>query len=111
MTDPAFSTLPAPAADTLWNDPTCSRRLRVVGIDDTHVTAEVGTTRVGEFVKVRTTRILRRTWAARMNPLAGVRQCRKCGCTDDRACPGGCWWVPDPDGGDLCSACPTGGTR
>lgn len=27
--------------------------------------------------------------------------CRECGCTDDRACPGGCWWV-EPD---LCSAC------
>lgn len=30
---------------------------------------------------------------------AGV--CRKCGCTDDKACPGGCSWV-EPD---LCSAC------
>jgi hypothetical protein len=29
------------------------------------------------------------------------RACRVCGCTDDRACPGGCWWV-EPD---LCSAC------
>lgn len=28
-------------------------------------------------------------------------RCRVCGCTDDRACPGGCWWVAD----DLCSAC------
>ncbi|PKN06634.1 MAG: hypothetical protein CVU73_15830 [Deltaproteobacteria bacterium HGW-Deltaproteobacteria-8] len=27
--------------------------------------------------------------------------CRKCGCTETRACPGGCWWV-EPD---LCSAC------
>lgn len=27
--------------------------------------------------------------------------CRVCGCTDDRACPGGCWWV-EPD---LCSQC------
>ncbi len=31
--------------------------------------------------------------------------CRICGCTEDRACPGGCWWVPDPEMGDLCSAC------
>lgn len=30
---------------------------------------------------------------------AGV--CRVCGCTDDRACPGGCHWV-EPD---LCSSC------
>jgi hypothetical protein len=29
------------------------------------------------------------------------RECRECGCTDERACPGGCYWVED----DLCSAC------
>lgn len=27
--------------------------------------------------------------------------CRVCGCTDDRACPGGCYWVEE----DLCSEC------
>ncbi len=27
--------------------------------------------------------------------------CRVCGCTDDNACLGGCWWI-EPD---LCSAC------
>ncbi len=27
--------------------------------------------------------------------------CRTCGCTDERACEGGCFWV-EPD---LCSAC------
>jgi hypothetical protein len=31
----------------------------------------------------------------------GVRKCRGCGCTDDLACPGGCYWVEE----DLCSAC------
>jgi hypothetical protein len=40
--------------------------------------------------------------------------CRVCGCTEDRACPGGCWWATDeeqlaagldPMTGDLCSAC------
>lgn len=32
--------------------------------------------------------------------------CRVCGCTEDRACPGGCWWVADVDEhGDLCSQC------
>lgn len=30
-----------------------------------------------------------------------VRTCRACGCTDMRACEGGCWWVAQ----DLCSAC------
>lgn len=32
-----------------------------------------------------------------------VRSCWSCGCTDDHACPGGCWWVDD----HLCSACTT----
>lgn len=30
-----------------------------------------------------------------------TRRCRVCGCTDERACPGGCSWVEE----DLCSAC------
>ena len=34
-------------------------------------------------------------------PDTSARRCRKCGCTDDRACPGGCWWVAE----DLCSSC------
>jgi len=34
-----------------------------------------------------------------------VPRCRVCGCTDEHACPGGCSWVEDPEGGDLCSAC------
>lgn len=29
------------------------------------------------------------------------RTCRGCGCTDLRACPGGCYWVRP----DFCSAC------
>lgn len=29
------------------------------------------------------------------------RKCRVCGCTDDRACPEGCYWVE----ADLCSEC------
>ena len=32
---------------------------------------------------------------------APERACRVCGCTEDNACEGGCWWVED----DLCSAC------
>lgn len=38
--------------------------------------------------------------------LAPFRACRACGCTDARACPGGCHWV-EPD---LCSACQAKGT-
>ncbi len=35
-------------------------------------------------------------------PFDGFLQtCRKCGCADHQACPGGCYWVED----DLCSAC------
>ncbi len=30
-----------------------------------------------------------------------ARKCRACGCTDDHACPGGCYWIEE----DLCSAC------
>lgn len=30
-----------------------------------------------------------------------ARACANCGCTDERACDGGCWWVAE----DLCSAC------
>ncbi len=29
------------------------------------------------------------------------RRCRVCGCTNNRACPGGCYWVAI----DLCSKC------
>jgi hypothetical protein len=37
-------------------------------------------------------------------------ECRACGCTDDVVCPSGCAWVdpildPEPEAGDLCSAC------
>ena len=33
-----------------------------------------------------------------------VRRCAVCGCTDERACPGSCWWVA----ADLCSTCLAG---
>ncbi len=29
------------------------------------------------------------------------RSCRVCGCTQDNACPGGCYWIAE----DLCSMC------
>jgi hypothetical protein len=34
-------------------------------------------------------------------------ECRVCGCTDDRACPGGCVWA-EPN---LCSRCALGRRR
>lgn len=34
------------------------------------------------------------------DPIGGA-SCRVCGCTDDKACPGGCVWA-EPD---LCSRC------
>jgi MinD superfamily P-loop ATPase len=36
-----------------------------------------------------------------MEILAGEQQCRECGCTEERACEGGCFWA-EPD---LCSGC------
>lgn len=42
--------------------------------------------------------------------VGGVLRCRVCGCTQDAACPGGCWWVPDLLGaGRLCSTCSAAG--
>ncbi len=35
--------------------------------------------------------------------LVKEKKCRKCGCTEDHACAGGCYWVED----DLCSSCIT----
>lgn len=29
------------------------------------------------------------------------RACRACGCTDERGCAEGCWWIES----DLCSSC------
>lgn len=36
-----------------------------------------------------------------MEKKAEERQCRICGCTENHACSGGCYWVED----GLCSAC------
>lgn len=36
-----------------------------------------------------------------------VRTCHACGCTDERACFGGCWWINDVGAPDLCSSCST----
>ncbi|MEW6657401.1 MAG: ParB/RepB/Spo0J family partition protein [Thermodesulfobacteriota bacterium] len=37
-----------------------------------------------------------------------VATCRICGCTEERACEGGCSWVEDPENlGDICSQCLT----
>lgn len=33
------------------------------------------------------------------------KSCKVCGCTEEMACPGGCHWVKDIKGGDLCSRC------
>jgi hypothetical protein len=41
--------------------------------------------------------------ALRADPEGTCRTCRICGCTDDRACPGGCTWA-DP-WHTLCSTC------
>lgn len=33
----------------------------------------------------------------------GLRSCIHCGCTDDHACPGGCWWISTRP--PICSRC------
>ncbi len=46
--------------------------------------------------------------AAEAPPVVVVAKCRKCGCTEDKACAGGCAWARKPDlktGLGLCSAC------
>ncbi len=32
-------------------------------------------------------------------------KCCVCGCTEDNACAGGCWWIDGDDMQDRCSAC------
>lgn len=37
-----------------------------------------------------------------------VARCSRCGCTEDAACDGGCFWVPPDISGvmeDVCSSC------
>lgn len=51
-------------------------------------------------INCRVAGVCPRFQADRGEPLMG-RVCRVCGCTDDHACPGGCYWVEE----DLCSAC------
>lgn len=36
-----------------------------------------------------------------------VARCVRCRCTEERACEGGCYWVPNRQMIDLCSACAT----
>jgi hypothetical protein len=35
----------------------------------------------------------------------GAQACVVCGCTDNYACVGGCWWVNGPMDDPLCSSC------
>lgn len=42
-----------------------------------------------------------KTAAAVRPPAALGDACRRCGCTNDQACEGGCWWAAP----GLCSAC------
>ncbi len=62
-------------------------------------TATVATTPAKARPKASTPAAKKRTSHKRTKTKAGT--CRVCGCTDEHACPGGCYWV-EPD---LCSAC------
>jgi len=46
----------------------------------------------------------RRDTTSRVPSPGGQRACLRCGCTEDRACPGGCSWV---EPADVCTACLT----
>jgi hypothetical protein len=46
-------------------------------------------------------RVVSTSFAAGVEPCPGV--CMVCGCTEDRACDGGCSWVDEAQ--TLCSAC------
>lgn len=49
-----------------------------------------------------------RTAAYRLQP-AKDGTCRICGCTDEHACDGGCWWVLEQSfGHTVCSSCVRG---
>jgi len=37
-----------------------------------------------------------------------TRVCAQCGCTDECACPGGCWWAGERDSQPICSSCALG---
>lgn len=42
-----------------------------------------------------------------------IRTCIVCGCTDEQACFGGCWWVSEASESerDLCSSCANANTE
>lgn len=41
-----------------------------------------------------------------MSPSSKPAACRVCGCTENNACEGGCWWAKnEPGSPPLCSAC------
>ena len=62
---------------------------------DGKISYRVGKKRAGRLLDGR-------TWDEMPTKLlASVRRCRVCGCTDDRACEGGCYWIE----ADLCSRC------
>jgi ParB/RepB/Spo0J family partition protein len=69
------------------------------------VRAEVATLKAAAPAKrpaaTKTKSTKRKAAAHATGRVSAVRSCRACGCTDARACPGGCSWVE----WDLCSAC------
>lgn len=43
--------------------------------------------------------------ALRIRAFIDDLKCSKCGCTNNRACTTGCWWVHKPGEPPLCSTC------
>jgi hypothetical protein len=56
--------------------------------------------------RIRVLRLIvdgRQAWPLRYEAPSGPGLCRHCGCTEQRACPGGCAWVNAER--TLCSQC------
>jgi len=75
----------------------CKETLREVG----NLNALGGVEAIDELVAGPAFRLTRKLREATRR----TRACCVCGCTEDRACSGGCSWVVDPEGRDLCSQC------
>jgi hypothetical protein len=46
-----------------------------------------------------------------MGAVVELNVCIGCGCTDDRACAGGCHWLVEAGANSVCSNCPEFDTR
>lgn len=83
-----------------FSHPMTGGRLHKLGIDFVHL-VEDRLVDAGLFSQEDVDALRARTDALALVGDNGRRACKVCGCTDDHACEGGCFWVAE----DLCSAC------